>query len=169
MFANRFIPHVLKLVFAPLLINVVFVSATTAQVNSKLDPAIKQRLEKSYPGQAVVNSCDGNFLGKHGSAVVALRDSARKNFNVVWVMAAGGIQTLTPAEDDGSSFEFQCMDKKQVNEIRKALRSSEAIQDFLKVPAGSGAVCYFLDNTTTSCWSPDPKSDRLKQSGGWQT
>lgn len=146
-------------------------ASTPADQDGKLDPALQRKVISQYPGQRLVNSCDGAFLRRHGDAVVALYDAANKRVTVAWVTRRGEMQKLdsVPAPGESKDFELKCMNPKQVRELKETLRSSETIEDFLRIPASAGAVCYFTDQTTTKCWSLDAKSGKLEEAGGWQT
>lgn len=148
-----------------------WVASVAAEEHSKPGPALQQKLAGKYPGQRLLNSCDGAFLGRRGDAVVALYDAAEKRVTVAWAPRQGEIQQLDSLAEQGEAkdFELQCHSAKQVDELRQTLRSSETIENFLKVPAGAGAVCYFTDQTTAKCWALDAKSGKLIEAGGWQT
>jgi penicillin-binding protein-related factor A (putative recombinase) len=89
---------------------------------------------------------------------------------VVWVRQSGSIQELQtmPAFGAASKFELKCLDPQQAEHLKQTLQRSEAIRDFLHVPARQGALCYFFDQTETRCWSVD-KNHAFIDAGGWQT
>lgn len=149
-----------------LIMNPGFATATDAPKS-----AVKKALAKKYPREAIVNWCDGNFLGKPGDIVAVLSDESRKQFRVVWVTTHKNIQELQSVSrfSPDASFELKCLDATKAKELQNTLRTSESIVDFLKIPEGAGALCYFTDYTTAQCWSADKKSDTLIDAGGWQT
>jgi hypothetical protein len=131
---------------------------------------IREKLAKNYPNQKIVNWCSGNFAGKATDAIAVLRNQAKKQFLVVWVMS-GDIQELdTVAQTDSSSeFELQCLNPKDAKELQDTLQHSEGINSSVEIPKGSGAVCYFTDATVANCWSLNRASGRLVRVGAWET
>jgi hypothetical protein len=129
---------------------------------------VKQLLIKNYPNHKVVNSCSGAFVGKPSDAVAVLRNEAKKEILVLWVMSNGNIQQLdsvTAVPD----VEPKCWDAKEAKRREYDLHHTESIEAWLKVRTGLGALCYFTDNTTAKCWSLDRASGRLTEIGGWMT
>ncbi len=134
-----------------------------------LDANVVQKLATQYPGEQILKWCDGSFLGKPNDKAVALHNAAQKRYRIVWV-AKGTVQELQaiPAFGEPSQFELQCLDPGKAGKIKRTLGLSETIHDFLRLPTGKGALCYFVEQTETKCWSVDRKG-LLIDAGGWQT
>lgn len=130
---------------------------------------MQQLLTKNYPSHKVVNSCSGNFVGKPSDAVAVLRDDAKKELLVLWVMSDGNIQQLDSVMQAEPDIGLQCFDAKEAKKQEYAIYHTPTIQGDLKARKGLGAVCYFTDNTTARCWSLDRASGRLTAIGGWIT
>lgn len=130
---------------------------------------MQQLLTKNYPSHKVVNSCSGNFVGKPSDAVAVLRDDAKKELLVLWVMSDGNIQQLDSVMQAEPDIGLQCFDAKEAKKQEYAIYHTPTIQGDLKARKGLGAVCYFTDNTTARCWSLDRTSGRLTAIGGWIT
>lgn len=130
---------------------------------------VKDALAAKYPGEQIVASCSTAILGNTRDVFAALYGAHDKRIRVISVMQNGGTREIdvVPATR-GSSFELQCLNAKEAKQRKKVLGESETIRDFLRVPAGRGAVCYFTSDTETKCWSKD-KSGKLIEVGGWQT
>lgn len=119
---------------------------------------------------AVVVSCSAKFAGLPNDSINVTFDKASSNFKVLWVNAKKETKELgTVKKFNDEKFEIQCMDAKAAAEIKKGLSDSEGIHDFLKVPQNKGALCYFVDETMTKCWSFDEKKKVFVDAGGWQT
>jgi len=145
-------------------------TSAAAPADRTLEPRIQQALAKKYPGEQVAAWCGGSFLDRPHDAAVILHSPARKHFRVLWIAKQGAVQELQtlPAFGDASELELKCLDRKEAKQLKETLEHSEAIHDFLHVPAGNGALCYFVEATQTKCWSTD-RSGRLADAGGWQT
>lgn len=134
-----------------------------------LSAKAKDMLTAKYPGEQIVASCSAANLGKAANSFAALYSSADKRIRVTALDQNGGIRDVdTVPAVDGSSFELQCLSAREAKERKRTLRESEAIRDFLRVPGGRGAVCYFTTDTETKCWSTN-KDGKLIDAGGWQT
>ncbi len=140
--------------------------ATSAQT---LSEASRSRLSTKFPGETIVASCSAMAIGRTLDSFAAVYSSSEEKVRVVAVAKNGDVRDLdvVPAFR-GTSFELQCLNAREAKERKKVLGESEAIRDFLKVPAGRGAVCYFTSETETKCWSTD-KDGKLIDAGGWQT
>jgi hypothetical protein len=135
-----------------------------------VSPEIQQKLAKKYPNQKIVNWCSGRFLGKNTDAVAVLRNQARKEFLVVWVMTEGIQELDTVAQSDSSSeFELQCINAKEAKELQHTLQHSEGISSSVEIPTAAGAVCYFIDATVANCWSLNLSTGGLVRVGAWET
>ena len=134
-----------------------------------LSSDMQQLLVKKYPNHKVVNSCSGKFVGKPSDAAAVLRDAAKKEFLVLWVMSDGKIQQLDSVTGTVPDVELQCFDAKEAKKQEYAIYHTPTIEGDLKVRKGLGAVCYFTDDTTAKCWSLDRASGRLIEIGGWIT
>lgn len=135
-----------------------------------LDSRIQQALAKKYPGEQVAASCGGSFLDRPHHAAVVLHRPSTKHFRVLWAAPDGRVQELQSIAEFGavSELELKCLDRKQAQQLKETLQHSEAIRDFLHVPAGRGALCYFVEPTQAACWTTDA-SGRLITAGGWET
>ena len=155
---------------AALTAGLLLLPGTAAPDDKTLDPKVRQALADKYPGEPAVGWCGGNFLGRLRGTAVTLHDPVRKTFRVLWMENSGRIQELQtlPAFGPPSELELRCLEAKQARQLKQTLRHSEAIHDFLRVPAGKGALCYFVEPTQTKCWSMDSKG-KLADAGGWQT
>lgn len=163
-----------SLVFAfgiALLIPVVSVSGAFGGDRPSINPEVQQTLAKNYPNHKMVHWCSGKFAGKSADAIVVLHNLAKKEFLVVWVMSQGGIQELDTVAPTATNtdVDLDCMNAKDAKELQDTLDTSEAITSSVKVPKGSGAVCYFVDENVSTCWSLDRASGRLVRIGGWET
>ncbi len=115
-------------------------------------------------------SCSAKFAGLPNDTIVVNFDKATSHYKVLWVNAKKESKTLdTVKKTDDSKFEIQCLDAKGAEEIKKNVSNSEIIHDFLKIPKDKGALCYFVDDTMTKCWSYDEKTKTFINAGGWQT
>lgn len=130
---------------------------------------MQQLLIKKYPDHTVVNSCSGKFVGRPSDAVAVLRNQAKKEFLVLWVMSDGNIQQLDSVTEGVPDVGLQCFDAKEAKKQEYEIYHTPTIEGDLKVRKGMGAVCYFTDNTTAKCWSLDRASSRLIEIGGWIT
>lgn len=131
---------------------------------------IQQKVIKNYPNHKIVNWCSGKFAGRELDAVVVLRNPAKKEFLVLWVMSQGGIQELDSVpQTDATDFELECLNAKDAKQLQDTLEASEGISSSVKIPEGSGAVCYFIDEAIANCWSLDSTSGRLVRVGAWET
>src|SRR5262245_38100009 len=156
------------LVFA---IVVLLISGAYGGEQPPLSPGIQQQLTAKYPNQKLVNWCSGKFVGKDTNAIAVLRDESKKQFLVLWVMPPGGIQELASVAqfDTSNEFDMQCLNAKEAKEVEYTSQHSETIHSDMKVLKGLGAVCYFIDNTTSDCWSLHRSSGKLVKIGGWLT
>jgi hypothetical protein len=138
---------------------------------SPLSPEIQKRLSKTYPNLKIVNGCSGKFVGKETDAITVLHNRAKKEFLVVWVMLEGHIQELDSVSqaDSSTEFDLQCLSPKEAKELEDTLQRSEGVTSSVKIPKGSGAVCYFIDSAVANCWSLDRASGRLIRAGAWET
>ena len=145
-------------------------TTAAAPADKALDTKVQLALAKKYPGERVAASCEGGFLGKPRDAAVALHSPTQKHFRVLWIAKDGAVQELQliPAFGAASDLDLQCLDRGQAKQLKETLQRSEAIHDFLHVPAGRGALCYFIEQTQTKCWSVDADG-RFIDAGGWQT
>lgn len=113
----------------------------------------------------VSNSCKFN-----NHSISAVFNKAISSFSIRLVDGLKVIQELDVVKKfNEEKFELQCMDAKEASALKKSLSNSEGIHDFMKLPIDSGALCYFIDETTTKCWSQDVKTKSLVNIGGWQT
>ena len=143
--------------------------STASAVAQGVSPKTKAALSAKYPGEEAVASCSAGAVGNRLDGFAALYNSSDKQTRVVAIDKEGGVRELDVIPStDGSSFELQCLNAKEAKERKKVLRESETIRDFLHVPTGRGAVCYFTSDTETKCWSTD-KDGKLIDVGGWQT
>jgi hypothetical protein len=117
-----------------------------------------------------VATCPGTILELKNESAQVTYDKAASTFSVKWVNAKKKTAVLdTVKKFNDEPFELQCMTGKEVLDTKKSLADSEGIHDFLKVPKGQGAFCYFTDETTTTCWTYDKKKKAFVNAGGWQT
>ena len=135
-----------------------------------LDNKVRHAIAMRYPGEQIVASCGGAFLGKPHDAAIALHHPTQKQFRVVWVGADGTVRELQSMAAFGkeSEFELQCLNAPQAEKLKQTLRQSEAVRDFLRLLAGKGMLCYFVEQTQTQCWSITSKGNWI-DAGGWQT
>lgn len=146
------------------------VFAVAADSNDKAPAGVRTLLAAKYPAETIVTWCGGGFLGDRSGGVAALYNSEKRSYRVVWLTHGSSVRELqtVPAFEAGVQFELQCLDAKAARERKQTLEHSEAIRDFLHLPAGHGALCYFVSETETKCWSTDKKGNLLAI-GGWQT
>ena len=149
----------------------VSISSAFGGNQAPVSPEIHQRLAKTYPNLKMVNGCSGKFVGKETDAIAVLHNPVKKEFLVVWVMSQGKVQELDSVAQTGSSteFELQCLSPREAKGLQDTLQKSEGVSSSVKIPKGSGAVCYFIDSAVANCWSLDRASGRLVRAGAWET
>jgi len=150
--------------------SLLLLTSAAAPADKALATRVQQALKKKYPGQQIAEWCGGSFLGRPQDAAVALHDPAEKQFRVLWIDRDGKIRELQSLDAFGAppELDLKCLDRKQAKQLKETLQHSEAVRDFLHVPPGKGALCYFIEPTQTRCWSVNDNGD-LIDAGGWQT
>jgi hypothetical protein len=115
-------------------------------------------------------TCSGKFAGLPNDAITVTLDTKTSIYKVEWVKANKETKELgTVKKFNELKFDLQCLDPKNADEIRKNVMEAEGIHGFLKIPKGKGALCYFVDETMTKCWSYYQKTKTFVDAGGWQT
>ncbi len=118
-----------------------------------------------------VVSCDGSYLDNKNYKFVVHFNKKKNFYEVFWTDKINKTMTLVDsvAKTNISKIELNCFNAKQAQEHKQALQNSEIIHNFLNFKKGQGLICYFIDDTTSRCWTAKKNSKVLLSAGGWQT